>query len=249
LKKSAKNKMANIARRFLTGARNHVAKTVSRSRPGISAIQKRFFEAPQEEEYITEIKPFMGTTQYWKETADTLKLRMHEEAEYLTDEDVVLLQRALAISEYMIQHQKEVTAWPYKTREEAGNEDEVASVYGNVGHKMGEELYYRVREGFDTEQEYFQECALYGPFGTEEDPVIVPAHGNNRFVGCQGGYDGFVEHELIWFRVQQGPKHRCPVCGQIYKLETANSSHPDHPQHDPKRDYRGEIIMTLLNDP
>jgi len=218
-------------------------------RPGANLIQKRFFQAPQEDTVITEIKPFLGTGQYWKETHSILQQRILDEAEHLTDEDVERIQYGIRVAEYMMDKQREVTVFPYKTREEAGNADEVASIYGNVGHKMGEELYYRVREGFDTEQEYYCENALYGPFGTEEDPVLLPACGPNRFAGCMGGHNGFVEHEPVWFRVMQGPKHRCPICGQIFKLVTTNTSHPDHLFHDPKRDYKGEFIMTLINDP
>merc|ERR1719499_1934584 len=151
------------------------------SRPALQRVSKRFFEAPQEDDTITEIQPFLGTGQYWNDTAGLLKTRMAEEAEYLTDEDVAYLTQSVRIAEYMAEKQKEVTKYPYKTREEAGNDDEIASIYGNVGHKMGEELYYRVREGFDTEQEYFGEAALYGPFGTEEDPVLVPSMSNHRF--------------------------------------------------------------------
>lgn len=219
------------------------------SRPALNRINKRFFEAPQEEETITEIQPFLGTGQYWIDYANQLKQRMGEEAEFLTDEDVASLQHTIRVAEYMAEKQKNVSVYPYKTREEAGNDDEVASIYGNVGHKMGQELYHRVREGFDTEQEFYGESAIYGPFGTDDDPVLIPSMGTNRFIGCQGGHDGFLEHELVWFVVKQGPKHRCPCCGQIFKLLTTNSSHPDHRNHDPKRDYRGELIMTLINDP
>jgi hypothetical protein len=225
------------------------SKTTKASRPAINRVGKRFFEAPQEDDTITEIQPFLGTGQYWNDTAAQIKFRMSEEAEFLSDEDAAMLQQSIRVAEYMAEKQKNVTIYPYKTREEAGNDDEVASIYGNVGHKMGQELYYRVREGFDTEQEFYGESALYGPFGTEEDPVLVPSMGKNRFVACQGGHDGFVEHELAWFVVKQGPKHRCPICGQIFKLHTTDTSHPDHPYHDPKRDYRGEMIMTLINDP
>lgn len=239
--------MASLVARSVGMLRSVATKKATR--PALNAIQKRFFQAPQEDEYITEIKPFLGTTQYWQETHKILKQRILDEAEFLTDEDVAMVQHSIRVAEYMIEKQREVTVYPYKTREEAGNADEVASIYGNVGHKMGEELYYRVREGFDTEQEYYAETALYGPFGTEEDPVLVPANGNHRFVGCMGGHTGFVEHDVVWFRVQQGPKHRCPICGQVFKLLTTNTSHPDHPHHDPTRDYKGELIMTLINDP
>jgi len=223
--------------------------SVLRSSQGVLKNQKRFFEAPQELHTVTEISPWLGSGPSWKEQVYQLKNRMAEEKEYLTDEDVENLKYALRVAEHMMERQKNAVRFPYKSREEAGNDDEVASVYGNVGHKKGEEVYHRVREGFDTEQEIYQESALYGPFGTEENPVLVPSMSVNRFVGCFGGFDGFREHDLIWFRVMQGPKVRCPLCGQIFKLLTSNTSHPDHPFHDPSRDYRGEIIMSLLNDP
>ena len=48
--------------------------------------------APQEDDTITEIQPFLGTGQYWNDTAAQIKFRMSEEAEFLTDEDVAMLQ-------------------------------------------------------------------------------------------------------------------------------------------------------------
>merc|ERR550519_2865000 len=108
--------------------------------PGVSGtsrlnrVAKRFFEAAQEEDTITEIQPFLGTGQYWSDTAVQLKQRMGEEAEYLTDEDVSMLQQSIRVAEYMSEKQKNVTVYPYKSREEAGNDDEIASIYGNVGH-------------------------------------------------------------------------------------------------------------------
>merc|ERR1712038_517771 len=103
--------------------------------------------------------------------------------------------------------------------------------------KHGQELHKRVVQGYDTRREYWSDSALYGPFGTEDGPVYVPSQDNHRFVGCLGGYEGVEEHELVWFLVRQGPKHRCPLCGQIFQLVTSDSSHPDHPLHDPTFNY------------
>merc|ERR1719195_1564112 len=97
------------------------------------------------------------------------------------------------------------------TQDEAGAVDQIASVIDNVGFKHGQELHKRVVQGYDTRREYWSDCALYGPFGTEDAPVYVPANDNHRFVGCLGGYEGTEEHELVWFLVRQGPKPRCPT--------------------------------------
>merc|ERR1719412_310657 len=122
--------MPSMITRPLINASKTALKTAIRS--SLHLKQKRFFQAPQEDEVITEIKPFLGTGQYWKETAALLKTRLTEEAEYLDDEDVASVQHAIRVAEYMSEKQKEVTVYPYKTREEAGNADEVASVYGNA---------------------------------------------------------------------------------------------------------------------
>eukprot|EP00494_Astrolonche_serrata_P033243 UN33512 len=136
----------------------------------LTAVQKRYFEAPQEKILITEIEPFLGTAQYWKDTVEQLKTTLAENASELDEYEETMLKHSLRVAEYMTEKQKEQLNYPYLARHEAGNEGQIASIYGNVGHKMGEELYYRVREGFDTEQEFYGENALYGPFGTEEDP-------------------------------------------------------------------------------
>jgi len=134
------------------------------------------------------------------------------------------------------------------TQDEAGAVDQIASVLGNAAFKHGQELHKRVVQGYDTKREYWSDCALYGPFGTEDAPVYVPANDNHRFVGCLGGYDGVEEHELVWFLVRQCPKHRCPMCGQIFQLVTSDTSHRDHPLHDPTKDYKRERWERMSNN-
>jgi len=37
-------------------------------------------------------------------------------------------------------------------------------------------------------QRLFSHDGLFGAFGTEEEPVLVPSHRESRVVGCYGGY-------------------------------------------------------------
>jgi len=136
----------------------------------------------------------------------------------------------------------------YLTPEEQQKTGQLDSIFGVAGYKLRGDLDYRIiggRGGVDTKESFYNDYYLYGPFGTEENPVLVPSYNRFRFVGCIGGYDGKPEHELAWFVVRQGPKHRCPLCGQIFQLWTTDSSHPDHPYHDPSRDYEKELLNMI----
>ncbi|MES1914226.1 MAG: hypothetical protein MHM6MM_006324 [Cercozoa sp. M6MM] len=66
--------------------------------------------------------------------------------------------------------------------------------------------------------------ALFGPFGTIENPVKVPARGLYRVVGCCGGRNGEREHPMSYMLVRPGPKHRCPDCGQIFVLDSLSTA-------------------------
>jgi len=157
--------------------------------------------------------------------------------------------------EYDLNFAKRMYEWrkleepKYLTYEEAANEGVIESAFGTVGYKMRAELDYRViggRGGVDTHQNYYDDTFVYGPFGTEENPVLVPTRGRYRMVGCVGGYDGKPEHEIAWFALRQGPKHRCPLCGQIFQLWTTDASHRDHPCHDPNEDYE-KVLHNMLH--
>ena len=109
----------------------------------------------------------------------------------------------------------------YLQPHEAAREGTIESVFGYAGYKLRAEIDYRViggRGGLDTKAAFYDHQYLYGPFGTEENPVYVPSRGRFRMVGCLGGYDGKPEHEVSWFCLRQGPKHRCPMCGQIFQV-------------------------------
>lgn len=128
------------------------------------------------------------------------------------------------------------------------DEGAIESYFSFAGYKTRADLDFRIiggRGGYDTKQLYNDGQFLFGPFGTEENPVLVPSRGRYRMVGCYGGYNGTIEHELAWFALRQGPKHRCPLCGQIFQLWTTDSSHKDHPYHDPNKDYDAEIDAML----
>lgn len=156
--------------------------------------------------------------------------------------------------EYDLKFAKKMYEWrsleepKYLQADEAFDEGVIESAFSSVGYKMRAELDYRViggRGGFDTQQNYYDDNYLYGPFGTEENPVLVPSRGRYRYVGCIGGYDGKPDHEIAWFCLRQGPKHRCPICGQIWQLWTTDSSHADHPLHEPDKDYEKELLTMI----
>jgi len=63
--------------------------------------------------------------------------------------------------------------------------------------------------------EYLKSSPFIGPFGTIENPVLVPAMGTERVVGCSGG-SGDAEHVPLWFRCKEGFLYRCGECDQIF---------------------------------
>jgi len=56
---------------------------------------------------------------------------------------------------------------------------------------------------------------VIGPFGTIENPVIVPSHCDARVIGCTGKEND--EHELTWHIVSSKRPVMCIDCGQIFK--------------------------------
>merc|ERR1711981_677919 len=65
--------------------------------------------------------------------------------------------------------------------------------------------------------EYLKSSPFIGPFGTIENPVLVPAIHTERIVGCSGG-TGDNEHIPLWFRCREGFLYRCGECDQIFML-------------------------------
>jgi cytochrome c oxidase subunit 5b len=63
--------------------------------------------------------------------------------------------------------------------------------------------------------EYLKGSPMVGPFGTIENPVIIPSITTERVVGCTGG-TGDDEHVILFFRCQEGYLYRCAECDQIF---------------------------------
>lgn len=63
--------------------------------------------------------------------------------------------------------------------------------------------------------EYLKSSPFIGPFGTIENPVLIPGIHIERVAGCTGG-TGDNEHVPLWFRCQEGFLYRCGECDQIF---------------------------------
>ncbi|XP_019184745.1 PREDICTED: putative cytochrome c oxidase subunit 5b-like isoform X2 [Ipomoea nil] len=72
-----------------------------------------------------------------------------------------------------------------------------------------------------------------GPFGTKEAPAIVKSYYDKRIVGCPGG-EGEDEHDVVWFWLEKGKPHECPVCTQYFALDVVGPGGPPdgHGDHD-----------------
>ncbi|XP_065866899.1 cytochrome c oxidase subunit 5b-1, mitochondrial-like [Euphorbia lathyris] len=64
-----------------------------------------------------------------------------------------------------------------------------------------------------------------GPFGTKEAPAVVKSYYDKRIVGCPGG-EGEDEHDVVWFWLEKGQSHECPVCSQYFVLEVVGPGGP-----------------------
>ncbi|XVE89143.1 hypothetical protein DITRI_Ditri19aG0126700 [Diplodiscus trichospermus] len=64
-----------------------------------------------------------------------------------------------------------------------------------------------------------------GPFGTKEGPAVVKSYYDKRIVGCPGG-EGEDEHDVVWFWLEKGKPHECPVCSQYFVLEVVGPGGP-----------------------
>ncbi|KQK19896.1 putative cytochrome c oxidase subunit 5b-like [Brachypodium distachyon] len=81
----------------------------------------------------------------------------------------------------------------------------------------------------------FDMDAPVGPFGTKEAPAVIQSYFDKRIVGCPGG-EGEDEHDVLWFWLEKGKPHECPVCTQYFKLEViGGGGNPDG--HDDDDDH------------
>ncbi|KAI4329306.1 hypothetical protein L6164_021588 [Bauhinia variegata] len=74
-----------------------------------------------------------------------------------------------------------------------------------------------------------------GPFGTKEEPSVIKSYYDKRIVGCPGG-EGEDEHDVVWFWLEKGKPHECPVCSQYFVLEVVGpggspDGHGDDDEH------------------
>lgn len=242
--------MSKLVRPVFNKMRNQMIKNSSKINSSLYQIQIRNFSGPQEPadtRHPDEVEPDYWDAWHWNRIVEDIEFELEH-----YDPDYAILKREEF--EYDLKFAKRMLEWrklepqKYLTPEQCAEEGVIESAFGYVGYKMRAELDYRVvggRGGVDTKEKFYDNQYLYGPFGTEDNPVLVPSRGRFRFVGCIGGYDGRPEHEIAWFAVRQGPKHRCPMCGQIFQLWTTDSSHPDHPLHDPNVDYEKQILNMI----
>ncbi|KAK3026099.1 hypothetical protein RJ639_040771 [Escallonia herrerae] len=64
-----------------------------------------------------------------------------------------------------------------------------------------------------------------GPFGTKESPSVIKSYYDKRIVGCPGA-EGEDEHDVVWFWLEKGKPHECPVCSQYFMLEVVGPGGP-----------------------
>ncbi|KAF3666479.1 putative cytochrome c oxidase subunit 5b-like [Capsicum annuum] len=58
-----------------------------------------------------------------------------------------------------------------------------------------------------------------------EAPAIVKSYFDRRIVGCPGD-EGEDEHDVVWFWLEKGKPHECPVCSQYFELEVVGPGGP-----------------------
>lgn len=113
--------------------------------------------------------------------------------------------------------------WYWRVRKESTvlNPDRLAKVsLKQLAKDMGMELATPSVEnmvGLLELYEYLKNACFIGPFGTIENPVLVPAVQDFRYVACTGGL-GEDEHVPLWFRAQDGFLYRCGECDQVFML-------------------------------
>ncbi|KAF8400692.1 hypothetical protein HHK36_013992 [Tetracentron sinense] len=56
----------------------------------------------------------------------------------------------------------------------------------------------------------------------EESPAIIKSVYDKRIVGCPGKD----EHDVVWFWLEKGKMHECPVCSQYFMLEVVGPGGP-----------------------
>eukprot|EP00916_Digyalum_oweni_P012107 GHVL01020005.1.p1 GENE.GHVL01020005.1~~GHVL01020005.1.p1 ORF type:complete len:271 (-),score=39.99 GHVL01020005.1:615-1427(-) len=113
--------------------------------------------------------------------------------------------------------------WYWRIRSEATllNPEELPKKdYVELARDLGLNIRTRHNEhmvGLLELYEYLKSAPFIGPFGTVENPVLVPSGHSERVVGCTGGV-GDDEHLQLWFRCREGFLYRCGECDQVFML-------------------------------
>eukprot|EP00392_Amoebophrya_sp_AT5.2_P001949 g1954.t1 len=92
--------------------------------------------------------------------------------------------------------------------------------YKQLAYDMGMPVVSEVLEhhmGLIELYEYLKSSPMIGPFGTVENPVIIPSLSDIRQVCCTGG-TGDNEHDAMFFHMREGFLYRCGECDQIFML-------------------------------
>ena len=155
------------------------------------SVQKRAFSGPQEPADTRskyDVEPDYWDAWHWEKIVGDIEFEIANYDPGYAIIDVSELEYDLKFAKKMLEWRK-LEEPKYLTGPQAYEEGVVESAFGYVGYKLRAELDYRVvggRGGVDTGQNFWDDNFLYGPFGTEENPVLVPSKGRYRFVGCVG---------------------------------------------------------------
>ena len=183
--------MFTLSKRMVTTNTN---KSITKNNNKMGSIQwiiSRKFSGPQEPKDTRDpwdVDPDWWDARHWEKIVEDLEF----EIAHYDDEWAIIGKDEL---EYDLYFAKRMYEWrkleepKYLTAKEAYDEGIVESAFGTVGFKMRAELDYRViggRGGVDTQQNFYDDAFIYGPFGTEDKPVLVPSRNRYRMVGCIG---------------------------------------------------------------
>ncbi|GKV29761.1 hypothetical protein SLEP1_g38660 [Rubroshorea leprosula] len=72
-----------------------------------------------------------------------------------------------------------------------------------------------------------------GLFGTKEALAVIKSFYDKRIVGCPGA-EGEDEHDVVWFWLEKGKPHECPVCSQYFVLELVGPGFVSNPPFCPQ---------------
>ncbi|MBA0864537.1 hypothetical protein Goshw_004013 [Gossypium schwendimanii] len=70
-----------------------------------------------------------------------------------------------------------------------------------------------------------------------EAPAVVKSYNDKRIVGCPGG-EGEDEHDVVWFWLEKGKLHECPVCSQYFVLEVVGPGGPPEGHGDDRHELQ-----------